>query len=121
MGVIERTYTYTIQCSNNLFFPENTESIVKIIDDMTDPGKPENIIDQCGRSIEPILIGYEDSPDPIVINGTRIWTYRYNICSEVSRDWTHTYTFSHFEWLMWDYDPFETLLEIDFLSTKVFT
>ena len=90
------TYTYTITYSGGLTPPANGSSTVPCPVNATDPGPPSNILDACGRSVSPVLVGSTSNPSPVTCNGTVVWTYRYTACDGItSADWTYTYTITH--------------------------
>lgn len=86
-------YTYTIDYSGGLTAPEAGASTVSCPLLAVDPDAPDDITDACGRTVEAVLIGYVDTPDPLVCEGTRVYTYRYTACDgTTTADWTYTYT-----------------------------
>ncbi|HOI00880.1 MAG TPA: DUF5011 domain-containing protein, partial [Bacteroidales bacterium] len=86
------THTYDIDYSGGMaMVPANTSSTVSCAADATDPGNPGPITDACGRTVNAVLMGFSDTPDPITCNGTRTWTYRYTACDGTIADWTYTY------------------------------
>ncbi len=88
------TYTYTIDYSNGLIAPANTNSTVSCPSAAINPGAPNNITDVCGRIVTPLFIG-QDSPSPSC-EGLIVWRYRYTACDgTTSVDWTHTYTINY--------------------------
>ena len=89
------TYTYTVTYSGVLTPPANGSSTVSCPSNAVDPGPPANIIDACGNSITPVLVGSTSNPSPITCNGTVVWTYRYTACDGSTADWTYTYTVTY--------------------------
>ena len=89
------TYTYTVTYSGGLTPPANGSSTVTCPSNAVDPGSPGNIIDACGNSIAPVLVGSTSNPSPITCNGTVVWTYRYTACDGTTADWTYTYTVTY--------------------------
>jgi gliding motility-associated-like protein len=90
------THTYTIDYSGALTaLPTSTSSTVSCPADATDPGAPATIQDACGRNVVPVLVGSEETPDPVTCEGTVVWTYRYTTCDGENYDWTHTYTIDY--------------------------
>ncbi|HMK25466.1 MAG TPA: PKD domain-containing protein, partial [Chitinophagaceae bacterium] len=84
------TYTYTIIYSGGLTAPANGASTVSCPAQAGNPGAPANIVDACGRTVTPALVG---STTPPVCNGSVVWTYRYTACDNTTTaDWTYTYT-----------------------------
>src|SRR5512135_3128392 len=55
------------------------------------PGAPATILDACGRTLTPVLVGSVSTPATITCNGTVVWTYRYTACDNSTVDWTYTY------------------------------
>ncbi|MDX2359741.1 MAG: PKD domain-containing protein, partial [Crocinitomicaceae bacterium] len=88
-NTVNWTYTYTIDNTAAIVPPGNTTSTVLCPTDATDPGAPANIIDPCGATIIPVLIGSSAVP---ACEGDVVWTYQYTDCSGNTYDWTHTYT-----------------------------
>src|SRR4029077_17903101 len=84
------TYTYTILYSGGLTAPANGSSTVSCPAQAVNPGAPANILDACGRTVTPVLVG---SSTPPACNGSVVWTYRYTACDgTTTADWTYTYT-----------------------------
>lgn len=88
------THTYIIDNSFSIAPPENTTSTVTCLADAVDPGAPEDILDACGQTVSAVLTGSMDSPDLLVCEGIRVWTYSYTDCSGNTAIWTHTYYIS---------------------------
>ncbi len=90
------THTYTIDYSGGLAaVPASTTATVSCPANATNPGAPANILDACGRTVSPVLIGSTQTPDPVTCEGTVVWTYRYTACDGTFADWTHTYTINY--------------------------
>jgi subtilisin-like proprotein convertase family protein len=90
------TYTYTVDYSGALVPPVNGSSTVSCLAAAVNPGAPANVLDACGRSVVPVLIGSVDAPNPVTCEGTRIWTYRYTACDGTTiANWTYTYTIDY--------------------------
>jgi hypothetical protein len=90
------SYIYTVNYSSGLHPPADGSSTVSCPANATDPGPPANIIDACGRTVVPVLIGSIDVPNPVSCDGTRVWTYRYTACDvSITADWTYTYTIDY--------------------------
>src|SRR5258708_13055913 len=68
------TKTYTIIYSGGLTAPANGASTVSCPAQAVNPGAPANILDACGRTVIPVLVG---STTPPVCNGPVKCTYRY--------------------------------------------
>jgi len=87
------THTYKIVLTTSLVLPAEEFDLVDDISQATDPGPPENILDVCGRTITPTLVGYADTENSRIYNGyTRVWTYRYTSCNKAKMvDWLFTY------------------------------
>src|SRR5688572_13427057 len=64
------TYTYTINYSGGLNAPVNESSTVSCPDDAVDPGAPDAITDACGRTVNAVLVGSVETPDPVTCEGT---------------------------------------------------
>jgi hypothetical protein len=93
---IDWVYTYNIQYSWALVAPSDESADVDCLDEATIPDAPEDIMDACGRTVSPVLIGSDDNPDPLTCNGTRVWTYRYTACDgTTTADWTFTYNINY--------------------------
>ncbi|MBK9150299.1 MAG: hypothetical protein IPM26_04580 [Saprospiraceae bacterium] len=89
------TYTYSIDYQAGLTPPANGSATVNCVSAATDPGAPADIMDECGRTVSAVLVGFADTPDPLTCNGTRVWTYSYTACDgTTTADWTYTYTIS---------------------------
>jgi hypothetical protein len=73
--------------------PPNSYSAISNISLAVDPGVPPIIYDSYGRkALDAVLIGYVDDPNPVLVNGSRVWTYRYTSVDEkLTVDWSHTY------------------------------
>src|SRR6187402_551041 len=85
--------TYTVIYSGGLLPPPNDMMTVSCPDAAVNPGPPAPIMDACGRTVNPVLVGMEQMPDPVTCNGTIVWRYRYTACDNVTTvDWTKTYT-----------------------------
>ncbi|MBL7967501.1 MAG: T9SS type A sorting domain-containing protein [Prolixibacteraceae bacterium] len=85
-------YTYNITYSGVLTPPANGSSIVAGSAQAINPGKPANITDACGRTVEAVLVGRNPLTGP-ECEGTVVWTYRYTACDAITTaDWTYTYT-----------------------------
>ncbi len=94
------THTYTINYSGGLTPPTSTTATVSCPAAAVNPGAPANITDACGRTVNPVLIGSTQTPDPVTCEGTVVWTYRYTACDGTTADWTHTYTIDYSGGLM---------------------
>jgi len=86
------TYTYTISYTAGLTPPANGSSTVAGPAQAVNPGAPANILDACGRTVIPTYVGMEQTPDPVVCEGTIVYRYRYTACDNTTADWTYTYT-----------------------------
>jgi hypothetical protein len=87
------TFTYTIDYTVALAPPMNGSAMISCPTEATDPGNPGPIVDACGRTVNAVLVGSVDTPNPLTCNGPRVWTYRYTACDGVTTaDWTYTYT-----------------------------
>ena len=87
------TKTYTVTYSGGLTAPARGSANVSSSAAAIDPGQPAPILDACGRTVSPLLVGSVSTPNPIVCEGTVVWTYRYTACDgTTTADWTFTYT-----------------------------
>ena len=86
------TYTYNVDYTGGLTPPTNGSATVSCPALAGDPGAPPSILDACGRTVVPVLIG---STTPPACEGTVIWTYRYTACDNTTADWTFTYTIDY--------------------------
>ena len=86
-------YTYTVDYQGDLIAPANEGAIIYNINDAVNPGAPASIVDGCGRTVIPVLVGMTTIPTPFECEGLAIWTYRYTACDGVTiANWTFTYT-----------------------------
>jgi gliding motility-associated-like protein len=86
-------YTYTVDYQGDLIAPAHEGDIVYDVDDAVNPGAPASIVDACGNTVVPVLVGMTTIPSPFECEGEVIWTYRYTACDGVTiADWTYTYT-----------------------------
>ncbi|KAA6325089.1 hypothetical protein EZS27_025658, partial [termite gut metagenome] len=105
-GTVARTYRLTDECGNSaditqmihinyniaLTPPPNVYAgTVSCPDDAIAPPAPDEIIDGCGRTVTPILVGPTFYPNPITCEGSIVWTYKYTACVGVVAYWTYTY------------------------------
>jgi hypothetical protein len=87
------TQTIIIEYSGALTPPVNGSGIVACPEHAVDPGPPIDILDACGRTVSPFLIGKEEIPDPVNCEGVITWRYRYIACDSLTTaDWVFTYT-----------------------------
>src|SRR5688500_16734114 len=87
------THTYTIEYIGGLTAPTSTTSTVSCPADAVNPGAPANIIDACGRTVTPVLVGSSTAP---ACEGQVVWTYNYTACDgTTTATWTHTYTIEY--------------------------
>ncbi|MCB0549490.1 MAG: DUF11 domain-containing protein [Phaeodactylibacter sp.] len=91
-GDVECSKTININTPNQLTPPPNGSATVDCPTLAADPGAPADITDACGRMVSAVLVGSTDTPDPIICDGQRVWTYRYTDCAGNTADWTYTYT-----------------------------
>ena len=86
------TKTYTVTYSGGLTPPSNGSSTVAGPAQAVNPGAPANITDACGRSVSASYVGVVQTPDPVVCEGSIVYTYRYTACDgTTTADWTYTY------------------------------
>jgi hypothetical protein len=53
------------------------------------------VTDVCGNNITPVLTSTVDNPSPLVCEGTRTYTYKYEDCSGLSTNWSYVYTIDY--------------------------
>src|SRR5688500_20261063 len=71
----------------------STTTTVSCPADAVNPGAPANIIDACGRTVTPVLVGSSTAP---ACEGQVVWTYNYTACDgTTTATWTHTYTIEY--------------------------
>ncbi len=75
--------------------PADGLSTVQCLSSVVDPGAPTGIIDQCGNQLTGVLTSTVDSPDPLICEGTRTYTYSFTDCSGQISDWHYVYTIEH--------------------------
>ena len=89
---LDWTYTYTIDITE-LTPPANGALTVSCPADAVNPGPPPAIVDECGRTVNPVLVGSTTPPE---CEGQVVWTYRYTACDgTTTADWTYTYTIDY--------------------------
>ena len=69
-STVDWTFTYTIDYSGTLTAPAAGASTVSCPADAVNPGAPANILDACGRTLTPVLVGSVSTPDPITCDGS---------------------------------------------------
>jgi gliding motility-associated-like protein len=89
------TYTYTINYTTPLTAPANGSSTISCPSAAVNPGAPPSITDACNRTVNPILVGSTQTPNPVTCEGTVVWTYSYTACDGTNVDWTYTYTIDY--------------------------
>ncbi|MDX2359671.1 MAG: hypothetical protein QNK23_02615, partial [Crocinitomicaceae bacterium] len=92
LNTVNWTHTYTIDMTTPLAPPALGTSTVDCPANATDPGAPADILDGCGNTVSAVLVGNTDAPNPLVCEGTSVWTYSYTDCAGNTVNWTHTYT-----------------------------
>ncbi|HRZ49561.1 MAG TPA: HYR domain-containing protein, partial [Bacteroidales bacterium] len=104
-GTREYTYSYT-DCAGNFstwkfiytvlpgvtpVFPTDGAAVVQCPSNATIPAAPV-YVDQCYQIVTPVFLGYADSPNPIVCEGTRTYSFSYTDCANQIQIWKFIYT-----------------------------
>ncbi|MDR2085211.1 MAG: T9SS type A sorting domain-containing protein [Bacteroidales bacterium] len=106
----EWTYTFNVTPSQ-FTMPETHKDVVVVCpSNAVEPTALLPVVyDVCGRRIYDIqLLGYVDSPNPLVCNGTRTYTYQYKDCGGNTALWTCTYHIGDIPMFSIDIPPFDT-------------
>ncbi|MGB4847920.1 MAG: hypothetical protein WBP41_08395, partial [Saprospiraceae bacterium] len=92
------TYTYTIDHTTapaEVGTPVAISSTVQCASSATAPATLPVVKDVCGTTLTGTLISTVNTPNPVICEGTRAYTYRFTDCSGLTIDWTYTYTIDH--------------------------
>ncbi|HZV68439.1 MAG TPA: LamG-like jellyroll fold domain-containing protein, partial [Saprospiraceae bacterium] len=92
------TYTYTIDHTTapaEVGGPVSISGTVECASAAVEPTMLPMIKDVCGTTLTGTLISTVNTPNPVICEGTRAYTYRYTDCSGLTFDWTYTYTIDH--------------------------
>jgi len=84
-------YKYVINDTLAPVVPANGTSTVECIASVVAPTTPV-VIDNCGATIPAVLVNAIDTPNPLVSEGTRVYTYSYTDCAGNASSWKYTYT-----------------------------
>ncbi|WP_298535543.1 gliding motility-associated C-terminal domain-containing protein [uncultured Algibacter sp.] len=85
-------YVYTIDTPAFTITDVDGSSTVECIADATETFTLPTVTDSCGNTLVPSEAVITQSPDPMVCEGTRTYTYTYTDCVGNSDDWTYTYS-----------------------------